>query len=232
MLYNEDEVLTHLLKKYPEEGCGILQIKKGKMVWIPCENEAEDPEENFVLPSKEYLKASITGDIYAIVHSHPNASAELSEADKKASDFLGIPYIVYSIPEVERVFYTPQNKKSGLVGREYKFGENDCYSLMRDYYQQELGIYLPTQHFEDNWWDLDYNYFDDLFEKFGFREVQVPKIGDAIIFQIYCHVPNHIGVYLGEDVFIHHAVNRLSCRENLFPLWNKYIKRYIRHAKC
>ena len=36
------EILIHLLDKYPEEACGIIQNKKGKLNWIPCENLAED----------------------------------------------------------------------------------------------------------------------------------------------------------------------------------------------
>mgnify|MGYP003306128547 FL=1 len=75
------------------------------------------------------------------------------------------------------------------------------------------------------------NYFDDLFEKFGFKEVQDPKIGDGILFKVYCNVPNHCGIYLGEDVFLHHAINRISCRENLYPFWAKHVSRYVRYAK-
>ena len=51
MLYSEEdkEILKHLLDAYPEEGCGILQNKKGKLVWIPSTNEAENPEEELSL---------------------------------------------------------------------------------------------------------------------------------------------------------------------------------------
>ena len=85
MSYSEEDkqILSYFLEKYPEEGCGILQNKKGKLVWIPSTNEAENPEEEFIINSDDYLRASLTGDIYAVVHSHPDTSAELSEADKK-----------------------------------------------------------------------------------------------------------------------------------------------------
>ena len=164
MLYNDDkEIVEYLLSKYPEEGCGIIQNRKGKLRWIPSTNVAENPEEYFKINEEDYLRATLTGDIHAIVHSHPNASAELSEADKKASDHLGVPYIVYSIPEGEKVEYIPERKT--LIGRDYVFGENDCYTLARDYYKQELNLDLPVQDFEDDWWDLGLNYFDDLFDK-------------------------------------------------------------------
>lgn len=229
MLYKEDkEILKYLLSVYPQEGCGLLVNIRGKIKWVPCENVADNPLEDFKISSKDYIKASLSGDIYAIVHSHPEGSSEPSEADKKASDFLGIPYIIYSLPEFNKTEYIPKKTKNALLGRNYSFGTKDCYSLVRDYYQETLDIKLPTIVFEDNWWDKGLNYFDNLFESFGFVEVDVPKEHDGIIFSVYCNVPNHCGVYLGEDLFLHHAVNRLSCRENLNSFWRKHVVRFVR----
>lgn len=231
VLYREDDIYLHFMEKYPEEGCGLLVNKKGKIDWIPCENQAENPKEDFQIPSKDYLRAQLTGDIFAIVHSHPDASSELSEADKKASDFLGIPYIVYSVPAFEKTEYVPKKAEQSLFGRDYEFGKNDCYSLVRDYYFQNFDINLPTIKFEDDWWDQGLDYFGDLFENFGFEEVEDPQVGDGILFQVYCNVENHCGIYLGEDIFLHHAVNRLSCRESLHPMWIKHKTRFVRYAK-
>ena len=103
--------------------------------------------------------------------------------------------------------------------------------MVRDYYFQEFNINLPTIQFEDDWWDQGLDYFGDLLENFGFEEVQEPEIGDGILFQVFCNVENHCGIYLGEDIFLHHAVNRLSCRESLYPMWIKHKTRFIRYAK-
>ena len=229
MFNNEDkEIIKYLFDKYPEEGCGLLVNKRGKSTWIPCENIAEDKEENFVISSTDYIKASLAGDLMAVVHSHPDGSAELSEHDKKTSNFLGIPYIVYSLPEVEKTVYTPEYNRNPFVGREYSFGENDCYSLVRDYYREKLDINLPTTVFEDDWWEKGFNYFDDLFEPFGFEKVDTVQENDVIVFRMMAQVPNHCGIYLGEDLFLHHAVNRLSCRESINSVWRKYIVGYYR----
>ena len=91
------------------------------------------------------------------MHSHPDASAELSEADKKMSNFLQIPFTVFSVPDLEKVEYLPEKIRSPLLGREYDFGVSDCYSLARDYYYQEHNIIVPTIPFEDNWWDKGLN---------------------------------------------------------------------------
>ena len=55
--------------------------------------------------------------------------------------------------------------------------------------------------------------------------------GDVVIFKIRSHIPNHCGVYLEDDIFMHHAENRLSCRESLYPFWIRNISRYARYAK-
>ena len=128
------------------------------------------------------------------------------------SDFLGIPFIVFSVPEGEQVEHIPAKIRDTLLGREYEFGKNDCYSLVRDYYNQEYNIKLKSIPFEDDWWEKGLNYFDDLFDSFNFVEVQEPKKGDVIVFTIRSPIPNHCGVYFNEGIFLHHAVHRLSCR--------------------
>ena len=54
--------------------------------------------------------------------------------------------------------------------------------------------------------------------------------GDLIIFTITAQVGNHCGVYLGDDIFYHHAENRISCRESIYPFWKKYISVVYRYA--
>ena len=231
VLYREDSIYLDLMEVYPEEGCGLLVNKKGKIEWMSCRNVSDNPEESFHIDASDYIKARLQGDIYAIVHSHPDFSCEPSEADKKASDFLGIPYIIYSLPDFEKYEYIPKRLSNELLGRDYNFGSSDCYSLARDYYFQEFNINLPTIQCEDDWWEQGLDYFGDLFENFGFEEVEDPQIGDGILFKVFCNVENHCGIYLGEDIFLHHAVNRLSCRESLHPMWIKHKTRFIRYAK-
>ncbi len=229
MFSDEDkEIVNYLLEQYPEEGCGLILNKKGKRVWIPCENTAENRKETFTISSKDYIKANLEGDLLAIVHSHPDGVAKPSEHDIKTSNFLGIPYIIYALPELDKYTYTPEVLRNEYIGKEYEFGINDCYSLVRDYYRQELNIKLPTIPFEDDWWEKGLNYFDDLFESFGFEKVDTLEKNDLIFFRVMAQVPNHCGVYIGEDLFLHHAVNRLSCRESIYSVWGKYITGYFR----
>jgi len=220
-----EEIKKHFEEEYPREGCGVIAIVKGKKRWFPCENVAPD-EDNFILSSSDYLNIKRRADIFAIVHSHPNASNEASQHDIDSCNALGIPYYIFSYPEMDLNIVEPIKKAYPLIGREYKFGVKDCFEAMRDYLESKNISIPPRILFEDNWWDRDLNYFcPEVIEKWGGKEIPLSdmKPNDVLIFKIRNTVPDHCGVYLGNDVFFHHAENRLSCRENLYPFWAEHI---------
>ena len=78
---------------------------------------------------------------------------------------------------------------------------------------------------------MDY-FTDEIIKDYGYVKVENGNMqkNDVIIFTIQANVGNHCGVYLGEDLFFHHAEKRISCRENLYPFWKKYITGVYRHA--
>lgn len=217
------EIEHHFDKEYPREGCGVIGISKGKSFWIPCKNIAED-EEDFVFDSVEYLELKRKYEIVAIIHSHPDASSKASTTDINNCNALGIPYYIFSYPEMDLNIVTPANYKNPLIGREYKFGHKDCFEAARDWYLEE-GYNIPKREpFEDDWWLKGLDYFEESFlNSWKFKKVESPLKGDLLVFAVESLVGNHCGVYLGNDIFFHHAVNRLSCRENLYPFWIKHL---------
>jgi len=218
-----EEIQEHFEKEYPREGCGIIGIVKGKKKWFPCRNVAEH-EDDFVLSSEDYFDVVKRCDILAIIHSHPDASNEPSITDTNYCNALGIPYWIFSYPEMELNIVQPKELSHPLIGREYKFGSTDCFEAMRDWLANE-NIHIPKRGcFEDDWWKKELNYFtEENIKNWKHKKVSVPEKNDVLIFQMKSDVPNHCGVYLGNDIFFHHAVNRLSCRESLYPLWRQYI---------
>mgnify|MGYP003115042671 CR=1 FL=1 len=223
------EIATDLQRDYPREGCGLLVNKRGKLKWVYCDNVAEG-EEEFKIDPKQYVAARLSGDIYAVVHSHPDYSCEPSGADIKASDILGIPYFIISLPSLETYLYEPEYNSAPLLGREYDFKTANCWSLVKDYYLQKLNIELPTIDWEDDWWEKGLNYFEDMIEPFGFYEVDQVQEHDVILFKIQAPVESHCGVYLQEDIFMHHAENRLSCRESLQSRY--FAPQVTRYMRC
>lgn len=225
-----DEIQEHLRKEYPREGCGVIGIVKGKKKFFPCENVASD-DDDFIISSSDYLKLKKSVDIVGIVHSHPDASNTPSENDINNCNALGIPYYIFSYPEMDLHIQEPAKNFNPLIGREYKFGISDCFEASRDWLAQENINIPPRAPFEDDWWKKNLNYFtEENISSWGFVKVDSPKKNDVLIFQVKADVPDHCGIYLGNDVFFHHAENRLSCRESILPFWHKKIVGIYRYV--
>lgn len=225
-----EEIQEHFEKYYPREGCGVLAVSKGEMKWFPCDNVATD-QNDFIIDSRQYLDIAKRYDIVGIVHSHPDSSCEPSEADIKACNAIGKPYYIFSYPEMELRLLEPQRDTKPLYGREYEFGVTDCFEAMRDYLQTQ-NIEIPARAaFEDDWWEKGLDYFtDEVIKDYGYSRVEGNmQENDVLIFTVRSVVGNHCGVYLGDDIFYHHAENRLSCRENLYPFWKKYLTGVYRY---
>lgn len=224
-----EEIQEHFEKEYPREGCGIIGIVKGKKKWFPCRNVAEH-EDDFVLSSEDYFDIVKRCDILAIVHSHPDASNEPSITDTNYCNALGIPYWIFSYPGMDLNIVEPQKLSHPLIGREYSFGSADCFEAARDWLAKE-NIFIPKREpFEDNWWEKGLNYFSEKrMNEWNFKKVENPEKNDVLLFQVQSDVPNHCGIYIGNNVFFHHAEHRLSCREPLNALWVKYLAGVYRY---
>ena len=83
------EIFNQFDAEYPREGCGVIGVAKGKIHWFPCKNVSED-DDDFIMDSSDYIRASLKSDIVAIVHNHPDASKEPSEADIKMCNALNL----------------------------------------------------------------------------------------------------------------------------------------------
>ena len=134
----------HFKNEYPREGCGVLSVVKGKKVFFPCTNIAED-DEDFIIDSKEYIKLLRTTDIIGIVHSHPDRSPEPTESDTKYCNTLGIPYYIFSYPDMKLEVVQPEKNLTELYGREYEFGVLDCFEAMRDYLKSQNIAHGPSK---------------------------------------------------------------------------------------
>jgi len=224
-----EQIKEHFESEYPKEGCGIIGIVKGKKQWFPCENIAEN-NDDFIMSSEDWFKVKKHADILAIVHNHTNNDNTPSENDINNCNALGIPYYIFSYPDLELNIVEPKENFNPLLGREYSFGTSDCFEAMRDWLEAE-GIKIPKRAaFEDDWWLKGLDYFtEEVVKEWGFKKVTSPQKNDLLVFAVESPVGNHCGVYLGNDVFFHHAVNRLSCRESLYPFWARHIIGIYRH---
>jgi len=228
------KALEHAKNEDPKESCGLLVIIKGKEVYVPCINISENKNDIFILDPKCWAEAEDKGEITAIVHSHPTTSPQLSMADKVACEKTKLKWYVVQ-PNLEQwVEYEPCGYRAPLIGRKWVWGVNDCWSLCRDYYQDELGITLRD-------WDrptcsdafLLNPFFDRSFHATGFRELEPDeelKKNDLLLFSISSPGLNHIGLYLDNQLVLHHLQHRLSSRDLLDEWLLKCMGRRIRYV--
>ena len=227
-----EDMRQHFKNEYPREGCGILTVVKGKQKWVPCTNIAEE-DNHFIIDTKEYLKIARTSDIIGIVHSHPDESSEPSELDINNCNALGKKYYIFSYPDMDLTIVEPKINTTDLYGREYEFGVKDCFEALRDYLQTQNIEIPPRAMFVEDYWDKNIDYFNDkTISDWQHSPVSLNEIkeNDVLIFRVFSDINNHCGIYLGNDIFYHHAENRLSCRENLYPQWKKWLVGAYRYA--
>ncbi len=223
------EIFEYLDSKAPEEGCGLLIIRKGLIYWQPCDNIASKPTEHFKISGLDYATANMGGDIYAVVHSHVDKSSEPSADDKTISEMLRVPYLIVSIPDHTYNMYKPSIKTNKYSGRKYISGKQDCWVLVKDYYLDFYNIELPVIDYSSEDWDVDGVPFlnSEYLNSVGFEETNTPEVGDIVTFKVMSSYINHFGIYIGDNLFLHHAENRLSCREPIRGLWAKYLEGFI-----
>ena len=117
-----------------------------------------------------------------------------------------------------------------LTGRQWHYGQNDCFSLLRDYYKL-LGIELPNFSRPAS---LECS--DSLFLKHakaaGFKEVpfdeRIPH--DVIIMRLGTKSPMHAAIYVGGDKILHQRINSVSALEPLGRYYRQSVAAVFRHA--
>ena len=237
-------IQAHAAEVYPSECCGVIVNKE----YIPCRN-ISDHKDQFEIHHEDLVKAEDLGEIQAYVHSHPNASARASEIDLIQIELHQKPWVICAYPDVEFQMYEPCGYKAPLVGRNYIHGIQDCYSIVRDFYERELGIKLIDFEREDAWWESKENksLYLDGFGEAGFIEVGDIQYGDVLLCRVGRteHV-NHAVIWLGDQtelkseqtescvgssIILHHPYGRKSVREVFGSQWQERVAKVVRYAQ-
>ena len=204
-------IKEHALKDTSSECCGLI-LSNGI---YPCQNLNTNPKA-FEITPKDYIKASKIGKIMGCYHSHIGDLDGFSLFDRISSEVNKLEYILYVIQTDKFHEYRPTGTVP-YIGKEFCFGKNDCFTLIRDYYQKELGItienYCPTR--EDDFFRKEPGYLATNLSNYckmaGFTLVRDIQKNDVLIINhANSHNPSHFAAYLGNDCILHHPRNAFS----------------------
>ena len=133
----KDYAIEHAQQDSPNESCGLLAVYKGKEKYYPCKNLAEEKDEYFIIDPDDWVKTEDKGEIIAVIHSHPNYPPYPSDADLASCEYLDLPFYIVTPETQQWHYFEPSGYKKGLIGREWVWDIQDCWSLITDWYKQK-----------------------------------------------------------------------------------------------
>lgn len=226
-----DKIKQHASDEYPNESCGLILKDTG---YLPCLNIHPDLGSAFRI--KPELLIEHRGNIESVIHSHPNGFAFPSEADMRGQIDSALPWGITTVIKGEAsdpFFFGDTAPKQELIGRGFRHGVSDCYSLIRDYYHDEFQKTIPEIPRNWEWWNNGKDLYQDFLESAGFQKFEVgknPQKGDICFFAIKSKVPNHAGIYLGNNLVLHHPCAKYGVDFSSIS-YREPIARRIRYVK-
>ena len=218
----------HARDEFPKESVGA--VVHG--AYIALQNTSEEPTVSF--------KVEFSPDMEALIHSHTQEdSVAPSEADMIGQQSHSKPWGILSCHKGRPGkinWFGDCCPIAPYVGREFLSGVRDCWCLARDIFRKEFDIDgMPNPPRDEDWYkgkeprDL---FLLDMIKDSGFSKVDVQDIQpwDLALGSIHSRVINHCGIYIGNDLLLHHTEHMLSCRVPITP-WLPRISYFLRHEK-
>jgi len=226
-------------KKYsfdmlPKEACGLIAIIGGKEEFYPCKNIADSTMEFFAIDPDDYAKCEDTGEIIGVFHSHPNSVSSPSEADILSCNYLKLSWHIYS-PQYDSwsKIEPEENVQNPLIGRKFVWGVQDCWALIKDWYDSNKNIKLKEWQRPKSLKEFEKNpLFEICAEKTGFKEITdgTLLVGDVLLMEGMYKRLNHVALYIGDNTILHHSIGKLSCRELYDLEYQQLTKKIYRYA--
>lgn len=121
-----------------------------------------------------------------------------------------------------------------LIGRSFLWGVRDCYALLRDFYRDAFGIELTDYARPTDWSAENNSMIRKLYERDGFEMLAnwKPKDlrpGDVLCMAIGETEPNHLAIYVGDNMVIQHLYGRLSSADTFRDFFRNTTCFVVRH---
>lgn len=115
------------------------------------------------------------------------------------------------------------SKYSKFLGKPYVEISNDCFTLLIDFYKDIFGIEIPEYARPKEFYNPLLNLIPKIAQDLNFNKRSLSRIelqdGDILVFKCACKFDNHIGIYVGNNLFIHQMVDSKGCEAPLDERW-------------
>lgn len=230
---NFEEFKQHCIDCYPQEACGYIE----NGTFFPLENIHSDPTNSFLLSEEDSFM--LLEKNYKFIHSHTMERFTDDPRTPSKEDMIGQQNTgkVWGIvhcngKDISNIAWVEDKENlAPLIGRNYLFNIHDCYTLCRDYYIIEKGLDVMNPPKSANWYEENPLLLENCFAEANFtplREGEIPEEGDVIAFAIGSRFASHLGIYIGNDRFIHHLYARKSDEDSLSK-WHRQVKAILRY---
>jgi len=223
------ELAARALIAGEREACGVITNGDSGLVVLESANLHPRPDLAFMIDP--VLMRQVGSRVVAIWHTHPDDSPP-SERDQSVCDWFGVPHVVY-VAGLARVFQLePRPRWRALVGRPWRWGVYDCWSLVREYHDLVLGIWVPDlkrpkEHDVEAWRER-------LLTLVGVEFVPVAEgqeqPGDVLGIHLVEPGIDHLAVCLGDQI-LHHPLDGVSSVDDLTPGWRRRVVGAWRHRR-
>jgi cell wall-associated NlpC family hydrolase len=227
--FQKQQIKAEALANPKHEVCGLI-LNTGAI--MSCQNVHEDARNHFKVATSQYIKYEPL--VMGIYHSHVNDVPNFTANDVNLVYSLDKPLVLYTTTRNE-FKVASLDRDRPLIDREFVYGINDCYSIVRDWYWQEFKIELgnyPRSGDTAKWDESGFDLIDRSFENEGFRVVNDEvRNGDLLAMSMgdINRNINHLGVYIGDDLFIHQLNKCKSRLETWGSPWRDYTIKILRH---
>lgn len=214
------DIIGRAISAPTEEVCGFIYASPTGAMLYPCPNVAARPHEEFAIDVQDHIGALRQGELLGVYHSHPVATA-FSPDDLDYATEIALPQYLYSVPDQQWHSYLPTTYQPPLEGRQWVLGFHDCYSVPRDHYRAHFGHHMQDYDRDETFCHEEQGVILANYEKEGFEPVPIAEIRehDVLLFRSEKALPQHFGVYLGGNHFLHHPRGGLCHREQLTDRW-------------
>lgn len=229
-------IKNHAKDSFPNECCGFIVEKNGKIDCIKCDNVAINKEQDFQIKVDDYLNIKDQYNILYVYHSHTNDNENFSDTDKMYSDEMALNYLMYHLKTDQFKIHESDNLLYKYVGRYFEYRKYDCFTLIKDFFKNELKIDLNyDQNIIQNETLQNINILDEV-NKFYSKnnlikiEDQNSLIKNDLLLINGFKYGSHFAVYLGEDKILHHPMNSFSKVDNYCNFYKRNTVAVLRRS--